>query len=116
MDEQLDLLLGTAINSLTKLELLLYLHRRPGAVQTSERLAAELRRPVDSVARAVDELAPLGLVDRFALGTGRHVMYGAPDEEHPKRLLELLYERYHRDAESRSELIRRITEPAPERA
>ncbi len=116
MDEELDLLLGTAINNLTKLEILLYLGDRASTVQTSEKLAAELTRPAEATAGALEELAALGLVDRFSLGTGRHVMYGAPEEERVRRILDLLYERYHGNAESRSALIRRITGPssAPE--
>ena len=114
MDQELDLLLGTTINSLTKLEILLYLRQRPGAVVTGDKLAAALRRPEEVVASAVEDLASLKLVDRFALGTGRHVMYGAPEEEHSRRVLELLHEHYHRDAGSRSALIQRITQPVPE--
>jgi hypothetical protein len=109
VDEELDLLLGTAINSLTKLEILLYLGRRASAVQTGEKLAAELTRPAGATAAALEELAALGLVDRFALGTGRHVMYGAPEEERARRIVALVCERYHGNAESRSQLIRRIT-------
>lgn len=109
MEEELDLLLGRGINSLVKLEILLYLHQRATAVQTSERLALRLRRPAEEVGSALEELAALGLVDRFALGTGRHMMYGGPEEEHVRRLLDLLCERYHRDAESRAELVRLVT-------
>ena len=108
MDEELDLLLGTAVNSLAKLEILLYLHQRPGAVTTGEKLAAELQRPRSLIETALEELASLDLVDRFPVGSGRHVMYGTPDDEHSRRLLEALYRRYHRDAESRSALVRRI--------
>ncbi len=108
MDEELDLLLGTAINSLAKLEILLYLHQRPGAVTTSEKLAPVLRRPEEEIAAALEELSSLGLVDRFRVGTGRRVMYGTPEDEQSRRMLALLHEHYHRDPETRSALVRRI--------
>jgi len=74
VDNELDLLLGTAIDSLLKLDVLLYLQSRPGSVQSSQDIAAQVRRPPYQVSASLDELSQAGLVDRFALGTGRRRM------------------------------------------
>ena len=106
MDSELNLLLGTAIDSLVKLELLLYLHARPGVLQSADDIAARLRRPSPEVGRGLDELASTGLVDRFAIGTGRYVMYGPTEDDHAQRVIALLHERYQRNPESRANLVR----------
>lgn len=108
VDGELDLLLGRAIDSLVKLDILLYLRARPGRVVSAENLARELRRPVEAVSAALVELAEVGLVERFALGSGKHAVYGAPEDQHTEQVLNRLHERYHQGAESRAELIRRI--------
>lgn len=94
LQSELDLLLGAAINSLAKLEALLYLHARPGAVHSAADIAAALRRPTESLAPELDALAEAGLLDRFPLGTGRHVVYGAAEDEHVQALMSLLHERH----------------------
>jgi len=96
LQSELDLLLGTAINSLAKLEALLYLYARPGAVQSAADIAAALRRPTEGLAPELDALAEAGLLDRFPLGTGRHVVYGAAEDEHVQALMSLLHERHGR--------------------
>ena len=106
MDSELDLLLGTAIDSLVKLELLLYMHARPGILQSADDIAVRLRRPVPEVGCALDDLAAGGLVDRFAIGTGRYVMYGPTEDDHVQRIIGLLHARYHRDPQTRADLVR----------
>lgn len=108
MESELDLLLGTVIDSLLKLELLLLLHSRGASAHRAEELAGPLGRPPEVVARALDELAGAGLVARFPLGRGRHVLYGASEEGHVRELLELLRARYQRDPESRASLARAV--------
>jgi len=105
MDSELRLLLGTAIDSLVKLELLLYLYPRPGIVQTPDEIGGRLRRPVPEVACALAELSQARLVDRFALGTGKHVMYGPTEDAHVRELLGLLHEQYHSGLAARSRLV-----------
>jgi len=106
MESELDLLLGTAIDSLMKLEILLYFQAQPGVVKRPQEISSELRRSVSEVQGGLDELAQAGLIDRFSIGTGRHVMYGPAEDEHVHRLIDILYERYSRDAASRSQLVR----------
>lgn len=106
MDTELDLLLGTAINSLVKLEIVLFLHSRPGAALSSDQISARLRRSVSEVTSALDELSQSELIDRFALGTGKHVIYGAAEDEHVAALLALLHQRYHGDPDARSRIVR----------
>ncbi len=105
MQSEIELLLEREIDSLAKLELLLYLHERPGLVQTADELAARLRRDVAEVARALEGLASAGLIDRFALGSGRHVIYGPSEDAHVQELLGLLHEEYHRGHEARARLV-----------
>lgn len=106
MESELSLLLGTVIDSLAKLEALLDLQARLGAVQTVKEIAGRLRRSTDEVTRALDELSEAGLIERFALGSGRHVVYGSTEDAHIQELLGLLHARYTRDRESRAELVR----------
>jgi hypothetical protein len=108
MDTELDLLLRTAIDSLVKLELLIYFHSRPGSVHSPADIGKRLRRPTHEVAQALEELSHLDLVARFALGTGRHVMYGPSDDAHVQSLLGLLQERYTRDSSSRAEIVHKV--------
>ena len=106
MDNELDILLGSAIDSLVKLDILLYLHARPGAVQKPNDIAERLGRSEDEIARALDGLSQAHLVDRFSLGTGRHVVYGEAEEAHVRHLIGMLHDRYHRDRESRAQVVR----------
>jgi DNA-binding MarR family transcriptional regulator len=113
VDNELDLLLGTAIDSLLKLDVLLYLQSRPGSVQSSQDIAAQVRRPPYQVSASLDELSQAGLVDRFALGTGRHVLYGPTEDEHVQEIIDLLHERY-RDPETRPRIVRGATISPPQ--
>jgi len=105
VNTELDLLLGTAINSLVKLESVLFLHSRPGSVLTPHEISAHLRRPVSEVASALDELSQAQLIDRFSFGTGKHVVYGPTEDGHVSALLDLLHEHYHRDSKTRSRIV-----------
>ena len=104
MESELDLLLGTAIDSLPKLEILFHLIRSPGGVRTAREIGAQLRRATPQVERALEELSQAELVDRFAIGTGKHVLYGCRDDRHVQELLQLLHARYQ-DPASRSEVL-----------
>lgn len=108
MDDELDLLLGTAIDSLVKVDVLLYLHSRPSAVRSAQDIAAQLRRPERQVGSALDELSQAGLADRFPLGSGRYVVYGATEDEHVREIIALLHQRY-RDPETRVRVVRAAT-------
>lgn len=104
MESELNLLLGRAINSLTKLEILFYLRGRPKGVQRAKDIATGMRRDPADVARVLEELARVGLIDRFAIGTGKHVMYGPAEDAHVRDIISLLHDRYHKDGDSRSQL------------
>lgn len=137
MESELDLLLGTAVDSLLKLGILLHLYGAPAGptsqqgprsdtraflpgnarlpaagpvpgVASASEIALQLQRPEDQTAQALEELSQVGLVARFALGTGRHVLYGLPDDSHVQELLALLHDRYHRDQDSRTQLVRQM--------
>jgi len=109
MDNELDILLGTAIDSLVKLDILLYLHARPGAVQKPNDIAERLGRSEDEIARALDGLSQAHLVDRFSLGTGRHVVYGEAEEAYVRHLIGILHDRYRGGGESRAQVVRAAT-------
>jgi DNA-binding Lrp family transcriptional regulator len=106
MDSELDLLLGTAIDNLLKLEILLFLHARPGSVLRPEEIAQRVRRSEPEVAQALNGLAEAGLIERFTLGTGRHAVYGPSEDDHVRRIIEVLHERFNRDPETRGRLVR----------
>ena len=108
MQSELDLLLGTAIDSLVKLEALLYLYQRHGAVHTPDEISARLRCPAHEVSRALEELFQAGLIDRFSLGSGKHAVYGPTEDTHVQALLALLHERYHRGPEARTDIVQKI--------
>jgi DNA-binding MarR family transcriptional regulator len=109
MDNEVDILLGSAIDSLVKLDVLLYLHARPGAVQKPNDIAERLGRSQDEITRALDGLAQTDLVDRFSLGTGRHVVYGEAEDAHVRHLIGILHDRYHSGGESRAQVVRAAT-------
>jgi len=109
MDNEVDILLGSAIDSLVKLDILLYLHARPGAVQKPNDIAERLGRSQDEITRALDGLARTDLVDRFSLGTGRHVVYGEAEDAHVRHLIGILHDRYHSGGESRAQVVRAAT-------
>ena len=104
MESELDILLGRAIDSLPKLEILVYFLEGGDSVQSPAQVGVQLRRPTKEVAAALEELAHAGLVDRFALGTGRHVLYGARNDTHIRQLLQVLYTRYQ-DPSARRQLL-----------
>ena len=105
VESELDLLLGRAIDSLVKLELLLHFHEGSGLLQTPADISARLRRPLREVVSALEELAQVDLVARFALGSGKHVIYGSSEDPHVQALLDALQERYQGDAASRAKII-----------
>jgi len=107
MESELDLLIGTAINSLLKLEVLLYFEDHPGAAQTADEIGVRLSRPREELKTALEELSQAGLIERFALGSGRHVVYGSADDPHVREVLGALEARYRR-ADSRAGLVRQI--------
>lgn len=106
LQSELDLLLRTAIDSLAKLELLLYLHARPATAERPSEIGARLRRPAAEVESALKELAEAGLIERFALGTGRLAIYGPTEDAHVQELLSLLHEQYHGDPQARARIVR----------
>ena len=106
MESELDLLLGRAINSLPKLEILVHFLREGSDVRSPAEIGVRLRRPTGEVTTALEELAHAGLVDRFTLGTGRHVLYGARNDTYVQQLLQVLYTRYQ-DLGARRQLLQR---------
>lgn len=111
MDTELDLLLGTVIDNLPKLEALLYLHSHPGGAQSADDIAAALHRPAPQVKSALEDLSRAELVERFSFGTGKHAVYGTTEDAHVQALLGLLHDRCHRDPESRSRIVRQVLQP-----
>ncbi len=113
METELDLLLGTVIDSLPKLEVLLYLHSHPGGAQTADVIATALHRPTPQVKSALEDLSRAELIERFSLGTGKHAVYGTSEDPHVQALLEFLHGRYHGDPETRSRIVRHVLQPRP---
>jgi len=107
LDNELNLLLGTAVDSLAKVNLLVYMQENPGLAQSPEELAARVQRPPEAVAQALTELAEAKLVARFPIGRGRMVRYGSSDDAHVRGILALLQERYRLGGEARAEIVRR---------
>lgn len=108
MRSELDILLGTAIDSLVKLEVVIYLHNRPGTVHSADQIAAKLRRPREAVRAALEPLSADGLIERFPLGTGRHVLYGPSEDAHVQELLDLLHREYDAGGDSRARLVQQV--------
>jgi len=111
VETELDLLLGNVIDSLVKLEALLYLHSRPGSAQSADEISLALHRPAPNVKSALEDLSRVELIERFSLGSGKHVVYGPTEDPHVQALLDLLHERYHRDPETRSRTVRQALHP-----
>jgi hypothetical protein len=111
METELDLLLGTVIDNLPKLEALLYLHSHPGGAQSADDIAAALHRPVPQVKAALEDLSRAELIERFSFGTGRHAVYGTTEDPHVQALLGLLHDRCHQDTGTRSRIVRQVLQP-----
>ena len=111
METELDLLLGTVIDNLPKLEALLYLHSHPGGAQSADDIAAALHRPAPQVKSALEDLSRAELIERFSFGTGRHAVYGTTEDPHIQALLRLLHDRCQRDPEARSRVVRQVLQP-----
>jgi hypothetical protein len=104
VESELDFLLGGAINSLPKLEILVHFQQEGSSVRSPAEIGVRLRRPTGEITTALEELAHAGLVDRFALGTGRHVLYGARNDTYVQQVLQVLYARYQ-DPDARRQLL-----------
>ncbi len=113
MDNELDLLLGTLIDSLAKVMILFHLQDGAAAVLSPEAVAQAIGRRPEPVARALTELAEGGLVQRFAVGTGRIVRYSASEDRHVQSLLKLLRTRWEESTEGRAEVMRKVLRTPP---
>ncbi len=117
MDYELDLLLGTALDSLTKLAILLHLHQQGAAVFSPEALATAMNRRPEGVQEALEQLAEAGMVTRFAVATGRHAMYGAREDERLQALIGRLQACHDEKSEGWAAVVRKVThtEQVPDR-
>ncbi len=113
MDHELDLLLGTVIDSLAKLMILFHLLDRDAAVLTPEAIATGVGRQPEPVARALAELAEAGLVKQFQVGRGRNVLYRGGEDAHVRSLVAQLRTRWEESAESRAEVMRKVLRGTP---
>ena len=109
MDYELNLLLGTALDSLTKVAVLLRLNRQTEAVFSPEALAVAMHRKPEEVQLALEQLAEAGLVKRFAVATGRYALYSAREDERLRALIGRLQTCHDERGESWAAVVRRVT-------
>ena len=95
------------------LDLLLFFHRNPHAILTSDRIAAYVGHPLAQIARSLDVLTDSGLLERSHHPTHAARMYvlTPPPGGWMETLLEIASTR-----EGRRELLRAIAAPGPSAA
>lgn len=108
MEAELDLLLGTVIDSLMKVRLLLDLYHRPEAIESASVIAQRVGSQEPQVRVALEQLTEAGLVERFALGTGRLVVYGTSEDEHVREIMVHLRQRHTGAEEVRGRMVRQV--------
>jgi hypothetical protein len=108
MDEDLAAIMQRGIDSLVKLELLLFFDSNPDLVDTAQAIAARLARDMRDVKFALRALAASDLVNRFELGAGRYVLYSRVESHHTRASIRRLSEVYHGDEQGRIEIIKKL--------
>ena len=99
-----------AVNSLVKLETVLFFHNNPATADTAEGVALRIYRNIEDVGPAVRELAQEAVLVETTLGNGRYVVYSLGAEEEMQRLIAELSRAYYYNVQDRIEISRLIVE------
>ena len=99
-----------AVNSLVKLETVLFFHNNPATADTAEGVALRIYRNIEDVGPAVRELAEEAVLVETTLGSGRYVVYSLGAEEQTRRLIAELSRAYHYNVQDRMEISRLIVQ------
>ena len=108
MEHELDLVLGTVIDSLAKISMLFFLRERPATAVTPDVIASHVGRQPEHVRYALEQLGEAKFVTRFPVGRGRIVLYGPAEDARILEMIELLYSRYHESDARRAEIMRKV--------
>jgi len=108
MDEEVKDLLRRAMKDLVSLEVTLFFHSHPEHVDSQEGLCRRLACEPAAIARALERLAQVGIVERFQLGGGRYEVYSYTHNPDLRSAVRRLSSYYHDDPVSRAEIIQHI--------
>ena len=108
MDKNLQAFLDNVIDSIVKLEIALFFHGNPGALDTAQGIAARIYRRAEATTTALKALCSEGVLELAAPRSGRYELYSLSKDRQVRRLLALLEERYNADRTAIVEVIRRF--------
>jgi hypothetical protein len=108
MEAGVRLLLEQVIDDLVKLETVLFFHRCPSLIESADGVAHRLQRKKREITAALEALAASGLLERFVLGEGRHVIYSFTEDPRLQEAVSRLSRYFHEDPRLRVEIVKHI--------
>ncbi len=108
MERELQEFLDGVIDSLIKLEIVLFFHSNPGTIDTPQGISMRIYRNCDLTASALRDLGSAGVLDCVTLGAGTYQLYSLTQSKDVLSVIELLDQRYHSDRTAMLDIIRRF--------
>ena len=108
MDEEVKILLKEAVRNLVSLEVTLFFHSHPEEANDLADLCRRMGCDPSALAQALQDLAEVGIVERFRLGEGRYEIFSYTRNLRLRSVVARLSRYYHDDPKSRSEILQHI--------
>lgn len=108
MDEEVREFLHRVLKDIVTLDVTLYFHSHPEAVDSQEGICSRVAHEAEQVAQALAALTGAGIIDRVVLGEGRYEVYSLTQDRRLRSLVGRLSSCYHNDPASRAEIVRHI--------
>lgn len=108
MQDQLQAFLDNVIDSLIKLEIVLFFHGNPGTIDTPQGVAMRIYRNSDVTTKALEELCAKGVLDCAHLGAGKYQLYSLSQDASVLKNISLLDECYHGNRKVMLEIVKRF--------
>jgi len=108
MEVKLQAFLDEVIDSLIKLEIVLFFHSNPGTIDTARAIAMRIYRNEEATAAALEQLSAKHVLDRTTLGAGKYELYSLSQDESIRSVIGLLDKRFHSDKDTMLQIIRRF--------
>ncbi len=101
--KDMENILNSIYDSITKIDLVTFLHKNPGALDTADGLSRWLGKTESEVQKAFDELVDVGVVDAF--GAGPSLIYSYTQDEYILQVVDRFINRLSRENVSLSKAI-----------
>jgi hypothetical protein len=108
MESELQAFLDDVVDTLVKLEIVLFFNGNPGTMDTSQGIAMRIYRNKELTAQALEDLCSKGVLEALSLRGGTHRLFSLSANTETRRLIRLLDERYHGDRIAMVEIVRRF--------